>query len=234
MSYDDLGPTVGASCSPKKHVLDLMSSTTSWSIIAFLTRLGAVDRNGFAARTVTRTAVTATSSTPHGSIRCVMICLCYKSDSGLKPGTLAHLCTNIAHHGSANRSVTSLTAVSQESDIGSCLFRDASEVAFPIQLAVHLYLLSTCSSLISVSGRIICHFRGTYHTKQWPPAPPAPPIPGWPWLPSAPPRPPRTSQDTARSRCRRFSSTYIVTLPPSPPVAPCEPRPALIAELEPH
>lgn len=152
MSYDDLGPTVGASCSPKKNVLDLISSTTSWSIIAFLTRLGAVDRNGFAARTVTRAAVTATSSTPHGSIRCVMICLCHKSDSGLKPGTLAHLCTNIAHHGSANRSVASLTAVPQESDIGSCLFRDASEVAFPTQLAVHLYLSSTCSSLISVSG----------------------------------------------------------------------------------
>jgi hypothetical protein len=158
MSYDDLALTVGASCSPEKHVLDLISSTTSWSIIAFLTRLGAVDRNSFTAGAVTRATVTATSSTPHRGIRCVMICLCYKSDSGLKSGTLAHLCTDIAHHGSANRSVASLTAVSQESDIGSCLFRDASEVAFPTQLAVHLYLLSTCSSLIQVSGRIICPF----------------------------------------------------------------------------
>src|SRR4051794_39795765 len=145
MSYDDLGPTVGASCSPKKHVFDLISSSTSWPIIAFLTRLGAVDRNSFAARTVTRAAITATSSTPHCSFRYVVICLRYKSDSGLKPGTLAHLCTHIAHHGSANRSVASLTAVPQESHIGSCLFRDVSEVAFPIQLAVHLYLSSTCS-----------------------------------------------------------------------------------------
>jgi hypothetical protein len=152
MSYDDLGQTVGASCSPKKFVLDLISSTTSWPIITFVTRLGAVDRNSFAARTVARAAVTATSSTPHGSIRCGMICLCYKSDSGLSPGTLAHLRTNISHHGSANRSVASLTAIPGESDIGSCLFRDTSEVVFPMQLVVHLYLLSTCSSLISVSG----------------------------------------------------------------------------------
>src|SRR5436190_5819339 len=72
----------------------------------------------------------------------------------------------------------------------------------------------------------------TYHTKGWPPSPPGPPAPGLPWWPSAPPRPPCTSQEAANSRCVQSSSTYIVMLPPSPPGAPCDPRPALIVLLE--
>jgi hypothetical protein len=165
-----------------------------------------------------------------------MVCLCYTSDGSLKHGTLAHLCSNIAHHGSAIKSVGSFTEILRESDmVGSRPFGSTIEVvAFPIQLGVHLYLLSTCSSLVSISSRFVCGCRRTYQTKRWPPAPPAPPIPGWPWRPSAPPRPPRTSQDAASSRCVRFSSTNIVTLPPSPPCAPCDPGPALTAVLESH
>ena len=119
----------------------------------------------------------------------------------------------------------------KESDMGSCLLGTTSD-AFPIQLGVQRYLLSTCSSLVIVSGHFTLNRRHTHHTKRWPPAPPAPPIPGSPWWPSTPPIPPRMSQEAACSRCVSFSSTYIVTEPPWPPGAPCEPLPALFVRLD--